>query len=290
VSRSLHHGAQASRCLDYVLYLRAASFDGLDSTRSTALNDIKVALEKAKEKGVVPSNATYRDRPAVEHALRAVRGATFSEMSFLMGQAGRDLMREHPWPTFVNTFRYASWMVRDADPVYRFVPGGEPGRGGGRAKEAELFDIGTYSVGEGSWEKTLNRFTAYLPLETKPRAATPIWAAMVRAFRRAVDQPTGATSVLGSRFAELMLLCGLGGAAMLLTSRRAAWGIVLSVILVHVLTSAFLGGPQTRYAVAVKPLILMCGGAGFVVILGSALRVVRCLANSAVGIPRANVV
>ncbi len=290
VSRSLHHGAQASRCLDYVLYLRAASFDGLDSTRSVALNDIKVALEEAKERGVVPPNATYRDRPAVEHALRAVRGASFAEMSVLLGQAGRDLMREHPWPTFVNTFRYASWMVLDADPVYRFVPGGQPGRGGGRAKEAELFDIGTYSVGEGSWEKTLNRFAAYVPLETKPRSATPIWAAMVRAFRRAVDQPTGATSILGSRFAELMLLCGLGGAAMLLSSRRAAWGIVLSVILVHVLTSAFLGGPQTRYAVSVKPLILMCGGAGFVVLSSFALRVIRSLANSAVGIPRANVV
>ena len=113
---------------------------------------------------------------------------------------------------------------------------------------------------------------------------------MVRAFRRAVDQSTGATSVLGSRFAELMLLSGLGGAAMLLSSRRAAWGIVLSVILVHVLTSAFLGGPQTRYAVSVKPLILMCGGAGFVVLSSFALRVIRSLANAALGIPRANAV
>lgn len=275
VSRSMHHGAQASRCLDYVLYLRAASFDGLDSTQSSALNDIKLALEEAKATGVVPSNATYRDRPAVEHALRAIRGMSFAEMSGLMGQAGRDLMREHPWPTFVNTFRYAAWMVLDADPVYRFVPGGEPGRSGGRAKEAELFDIGTYAVGEGSWEKTLNRYAAFLPLDTAPRVATPTWTAIVRTFHRAMEPPVVPAPTFGSGFAQMMLLCAIGGAAMLLTSRRRAWAMVLCVILVHVLSSAFLAGPLTRYAVAVKPLILMCGGAGLVVTVGHVLRTCR---------------
>lgn len=260
-SRSAHHGAQASRCLDYVLYLRAASFDGLDSTQSRALREIKSALSDAQAGGVAPSTATYRDRPAVEHALRAARGMSFGELSALMGEAGRDLMREHPWPTFVNTFRYAAWMVLEADPVYRFVPGGEPGRGGGRAKGAELFDIGTYSVGEGSWEKRLQRFAAYAPLETHPRACTPLWAAIVRWSHRAFESGAAGTSAVQSPFAWFMLFCGAGGVAMLFSARRSAWAVVLVVIAVHVLASAFLAGPLTRYAVSVKPLLLMCGGA-----------------------------
>jgi len=272
------------RCLDYVLYLRAAEFDRLDSTTSEAMLEIKRVVAEAKSTGDLPKSATPRDRATVIKAFESVRGASFSESTAVMGRAGGDLMREH-YPTIaLNTMKYAAWLMLAPDPVYRFVPGGTPGEGGKRAPEANFYDIATYSTGAGSWEHVLRDHREYLPLDSSPTAATPSWTSLIRAFHTHVDQAPGVIGIADSLYGELMLACGLGGVFCLLGPRRCQWLIPIGVVISHVLISAFLGGPQTRYAAPIKPL-LMIFGAVFTIRaadgLKCCLRVARSLVSDA---------
>ncbi|MDO8630789.1 MAG: glycosyltransferase family 39 protein [Phycisphaerales bacterium] len=251
-----HHSLQATCCLDYVLYLRAVTFDGLDSTTSVAMREIHETIAEAIRKGDLPPTADYRDRQTVIDAYRSVRNATFAKSSAVLGRAGRDLMREHPWAIAAGTVKYAAWMMISPDPVYRFQPGGARGVGGKRDTQADIYDIGTYSQGEGSWAPVLARTAHYLPLTTEPRALTPLWMRITQWLHRTIENGAPIVGLGDSPYEELALLALLAGGLSLWTRQRTAWLIVGAIVALHVLVSAFLGGPQTRYTLPIKP--LMC--------------------------------
>lgn len=261
MNESRHHSLQGARCLDYVLYLRAVEFDGLDSATSPAMNDIHDVVDEAIARGDLPPNASFRDRATVIDAYRKVRGVPFAVSSGVMGRAARDMMREHEIPIAANTIRYAYWMLLTPDPVYRFVPGGAPGVEGQKNAKAEFFDIGTYSV-HGAWDDVLTQNRHYLPLSTNPAVATPAMNAAVRFFREHVDDAPAILWLLDSPYEQWMVLTILCGLMTLMTRRRSEWLIVATVVALHVLASAFLSGPQTRYLLPVRTLLLMYGAFG----------------------------
>jgi len=250
-----HRSLQATRCLDYVFYIRPVTFDGLDSSRSAAMRDIHAVLDEAKRQGHLAPDADFRDRATVIQAYQSVRNMPFAESSKVLGRAGRDIMLEHPWRTSFGTLKYAAWMLLSPDPVYRFLPDGSPGMEGKRDPHAVIYDSGTYAFGEGSWEWVLKDHRHYLPLEATPRWATPAWSALVRWFHANVETGSPILGVGDSLFEECMYLCALGGVLSLFQRRRGAWMLVAMVISLHVLISTFFGGPQTRYAVPIKPIL-----------------------------------
>ena len=252
-----HKSLQATRCLDYVYYFRAATVEGLDSTKSETMRDIHAVIAEGQAAGQVPAEADYRDRATVLKAYQAVRGLSFADSSAMLGRAGRDLIREHPWEMLVGTLRYAGWLLLSPDPVYRFQPGGAPGRDGKRDNDAEIFDIATYSVGSGSWEPTLHEYRRHLPLETAPRPATAIWTAAMAWFHRHIECGDPILGVRDSLYEELMLPAALGALISLCMARRAAWWTVGAVLALHVLVSVFFGGAQTRYAAPIRPLLCL---------------------------------
>lgn len=261
INESRHHSLQGARCLDYVLYLRAVTFDGLDSATSPAMNDIHHVVDEAIAHGDLPPDASFRDRATVIDAYRKVRGVPFAVSSGVMGRAARDIMRENKIPIAANTIRYAYWMLLTPDPVYRFVPGGAPGVDGQKAAKAEFFDIGTYSV-HGAWDDVLTQNRNCLPLSTEPAVATPVMNAAVRFYREHVDDAPAILGLLDSPYEQWMVLTVLCGLMTLMTRRRGEWLIVATVIGLHVLVSAFLSGPQTRYVLPVRTLLLMYGAFG----------------------------
>ncbi|MEK6798540.1 MAG: glycosyltransferase family 39 protein [Planctomycetota bacterium] len=256
---SYYHGSlQANRCLDYVLYLRAVEFDRLDSKTSAAMLDVHAVVEEAVARGLLPSDADVFDRATVIRAYQAVGGVPFARSSAIMGQAARDLMREHWAVIAANTVRYAAWLILAPDPVYRFVPGGAPGQEGKRDPSAETYDIGTYAFGEGSWEWVLKDYRHHLPLSAAAAPLTSTWTSLATWFHRAVDRGAPIFGLADTRYEELMILCVASGIAGLIFARnRAAWCVVASAVGAHVLVSAFLSGPQTRYAVPIKPILLL---------------------------------
>lgn len=253
----LHQANGTNRTLDYVLYLRAVTFDGLDAPDSAALNDIKNVVEQAKTAGILAGGATHRDRGTVMKAYERLRGVGFAECSAIMGDAGRDVMKEHPRAIAMNTLRYAAWMILQPDPVYRFLPGGAPGADGKRAMDADIYESSTYLSGPGSWEPLLRRYEQHLPLSREARSLTAMWTAMVTWFHNNVDRPPGLLGVGGSRFADLAILGVIGLGCGVLRRGAAAWRILVVLVGAHILVSAFLGAAQTRYVVVVKPLLIL---------------------------------
>lgn len=252
-----HHSLQATRCLDYMYYLRAATFDGLDSTRSESMLEIHRVIDEAIRKGDLAENADYRDRRTVMDAYQSVYDTTFAESSAILGRAGRDLMFEYPGTIFINTFKYAAWLILAPDPVYRFQPGGVPGVNGHRVQDAAIFDIGTYAFGEGSWERVLKDYRHYLPLKTETKPYTPLWTNITRWFYERIENGGKVFGLLDSPYEVVMVLCLLGGLFTLYSMQRENWFVLLTVLALHVLISAFLSGPQTRYAVVIKPILLI---------------------------------
>lgn len=257
VSAVSHGSLQATRCLDYVYYIRPATFDGFDSAKSEAVRDIHGVIAEAQRMGRLGPSADYRDRATVIKAYQAVRGLSFAESSEILGQAGRDLMREHPWAIFVGTFRYAAWMLLSPDPVYRFQPGGSPGHEGRRDGDAEILDVATYGFGAGSWEPTLREVRHYLPLESSPKAATAYATAVARWFHRNIEKGRPILGLADSLYEEFMLLVAVGAAISLLQASRAAWLTIGCVLSLHILVSAFFGAAQTRYVAPVRPILCL---------------------------------
>jgi hypothetical protein len=257
VSAYAHKSLQATRCLDYVYYFRAATLEGLDSTQSETMVDIHRVIAEARASGRLNSDADYRDRATVIKAYQAVRGLSFADSSAILGRAGRDLMREHPWEMLVGTLRYAVWLLLSPDPVYRFQPGGAPGHDGKRDTDAEILDIATYGVGPGSWESTLNEYREYLPLESASRPASSEWTAAALWFHRNIEKGRPVLGIGDSLYENLMMLVALGALVSLFLVQRAAWWTIAAVITLHVLVSVFFGGAQTRYAAPVRPLLCL---------------------------------
>lgn len=283
VSQFSQGSLQAARCLDYVFYIRPVTFDGLDSTDSAAMRDIHQVVEEAKRNGSIAPDADFRDRATVIQAYHAVRGLPFAESSKVLGQAGRDIMLEHPWFITLGTLKYAAWMLLTPDPVYRFQPGGAPGRGGKRDTEAPIYDIGTYAFGEGSWEPLLRDYRHYIPLSTESRILTPWWTTLCLWFRTHVENGHSVAGLGDHLFEELLGLCILGGVISLFRRDRAVWLLVASVFSLHVFVSTLFGGSQTRYAAPVKPILWLYLSLLLVTILQALPSAVRILVRRSVG-------
>lgn len=287
ISSLTHDSLQATRCLDYVLYLRAATFDGLDSDKSEALADIKQTIVRAKAIGAVPDDADYRDRATVMDAYRVVHGAPIAESTAIMGRAARDLMRENVGSLITGTFKYSAWMLLAPDSVYRFQPGGAPGVGGRRNKDAVIFDSGTYAFGPGSWEPELSKYAHHLPLRSDERAATPLWSAIAQTYYQLVEKtrpPLGLGDTMYEPWTALFVIGAL--ISLILPKRygrsgsRGAWLVIAAVVCLHVLVSAFLSGPQTRYALPIKGLLMLYTSVALWVPLRSVLSLIRRYARA----------
>ncbi len=257
INNSLTHDSlQATRCLDYMYYLRAATFDGLDSTQSPTMIEIHEVMAEAIRRGDLPPDADYRDRQTVIDAYHNVHGITFADSSAILGRAGRDLIVEYPGTIFINTFKYAAWLLLAPDPVYRFWPGAAPGINGQRDKESVLYDASTYALGEGSWEHVLTHYRHYLPLQSEAKTLTPMGTGFSRWFYQRIEHG-GKIGFLDSPYEWMIALSLIGCLLSLYAPSRECWFILLVIVSLHVMISSFLSGPQTRYAVVIKPLLLI---------------------------------
>ncbi len=258
----LHGSIESVSCLDYVLYIRAVTFDDMDSKTSEAMIDIHKVVNEAIAAGHLRPDADYRDRATVIKAYETVRGASYASSIRVLGRAATDIMLENPLSIAIGTVKYAYWMLLSPDPVYRFQPDTAPGINGQKDVSATLFDVGTYSRGFGSWEHVLKHYRHYLPLATESKPATPIVRAVAARYHDYVDKGAPVFGLFDSRYEQWMMFVGLAGVMTMLTSRRSEWLIVAAVIASHVGVSSFLSGPQTRYVQPIRPLLLMYAAFG----------------------------
>lgn len=256
----LVHGAQLSGgCANLALYHRLLTMDKLDSTNSAALSDIRAVVRQAVRRGDVPAHADYRQWGPVWHAYESVRKVPLVESSAMIGEACRDLIAENIGAVFKNTVRYAYWMLMVPDSFYRFHPGAAPGVRTPtgeyvRNPKADLFEASTYEPLMRPW---IAPYHHYLPLATEPTATTSAWREIARWFYTNVDKGRPVVGWGDSPYEEFGWLCLLGIVGSFWVRERTGWLLVLGVILVQVVPSAFFGGPTPRYAVPVNPLMLL---------------------------------
>ncbi len=272
-NRLAHPSSPVNRCLDYVLYLGLVTNQGLDSTDSAALAEIRQVVDEAVRQGHLPADADFRDRGTIIKAYELVRNAPFAESSMMMGRAGRDVLNDNFWPAAVGAVKYAGWMVMSPDPVYRFQPGGTVSGDGKRTAGAVLFDIGTYGFGPGSWEHELRPYRHYVPLTTEPRMLSAHSSSLALWFHNHIDQGAPLVGVGDSAYEEMMLVCIVACALTLLTRARQEWLVVATTIGFQIGVSAFLAGAQVRYATPVRALLMMCAAFLLVTMVRAVIRV-----------------
>jgi len=259
LNKAMHGGDLSTRCANLALYHRVLFMDRLDATKSESLNDIRAVVHDAVAQGALPADADYRLWGPVWKSYKAVRGASLAESSVIMGQAARDLIRENPLPTLERTLRYSFWMLMVPDAFYRFQPDGAPGIRAAtgdcnRDPNAELFDIATYEPMLRRW---IDPYQEYLPLRSDTRFATPMWSDLATWFHRHVEKGPSVLGLGDSPYEDFTWLCLIGVVGSLLTRRRTTWLLVTAVVVLQIGVSAFLAGPTPRYAVPVKPLLLL---------------------------------
>ncbi len=257
-----HKSVESTSVLDYVLYVRAVTIDDLDSTTSETMIDIHHVVNEAIASGHLHPDADYRDRATVIKAYETIRGASYAESITILGRAAKDIMLENPLAITIDTIKYAYWMLLAPDPVYRFQPDAALGINGKKDVTATLYDVSTYSEGYGSWESVLKNHRHHLPLSAEPRLATPIARSVATQYHKLIDKGAPVFGLWDSRYEQWMIFIGLAGTMTMLTKRRSEWLLIAAVIAAHVLVSAFLSGPQTRYAQPVRPLLLMYAAFG----------------------------
>ncbi len=277
----LAHGADLSgRCADLALYHRIFAMDRLDSTNSEALTDIHAVVNEAIEHGHLAPDADYRQWGVVWTAYQVVRNVPLAGSSAIMGQAARDLIRENPGLYLNRTVRCAFWMVMVPDSFYRFHPGGAPGTvtAAGESRrngEAEILDVATYEPMLRRWT---DPYRHYLSFDSEPRAATPLWSGIARWFHRHIEKGPPLFGLGDSPYEEFSLLCLVGMVVSLVTRARVTWLLITGVIFLQIFASAALGGPTPRYAVPVKPLMLLYAAlliVGLIRLLAGTLRLRR---------------
>jgi hypothetical protein len=244
-----------------MLYLRAGCLEGMDSQRSTAVAAIRTAIERAKAEGKLDPTTTHHDYLSVVRACLRIydaQGAIFAspamaKVSDLMGQAGIDLIYEHPWTvahgTLVDAIRM--WIVPDSG--YRMQPGA-PTNSGRLSPDGILYGADTYaaSVVERIGRAETDR---YLPVSNEERATTGLWSAMTSWYHRRIEKGAPVLGLADTPYEESVVLSVLGAVSAMMLRQRTSWLLVNVVIAYHVLGAAFCGGVQPRYAVPLQPLM-----------------------------------
>lgn len=254
-----HGGDLSSRCANLALYFRVFHMDQLDSDDSAALTDIKTVVAEAIDRKALASDADYRLWGSVWKAYERVRGEGLAASASVMGDAAWDVIRERPVEFAAQTVRYSFWMLMVPDSFYRFHAGGAAGtcRATGdcvRAEQAEIYDISTYLPMERQW---IDPYAHYLPVQTSATTTTGPWRELAGWFYRNVEKGPPVPFLGDSPYEAFTWLCLFGAAASLLMRNRTTWLLISAVIAGQVLASAFLAGPTPRYAVPLKPLLLI---------------------------------
>jgi len=262
----LHGGDLSTRCADLALYFRIVYMDKLDTNDSAALHDIRAVVSEATEKGLIPGNADYRLWGSVWQAYEKSRGMELADSSRIMGRAARDLIAEHPLAVFDGTLRYSLWMILVPDGFYRFHPGGAAGI---RTDEGEcrrdpyapILAAETYEPMMRPWVKP---YEHYLPLRSDATPLTPYWSGIARRFYTDIEKGPPLLGIGDSPYEAFAWLCLAGLVGSLFMPRRGCWLIVVMTIGLQVVISAFLAGPTPRYAVPIRPLLLLFPAIPFV--------------------------
>lgn len=262
IYNNVKHGANlSSSCANLALYHRLLYMDGLDSTDSPALAEIRTVVQEAVRRGAIPAHADYQHWGPVWHAFEDVRGEPLAHSIARMGEANRDLMREHRGTVAKNTIRYAYWMLMTPDSFYRFHPGGAPGvllptGEYVRDAKADIFDVSTYGILMRPW---IDPAAEYLRFEYAPTATTPFWRDIAEWFYLKVQKGPPLLGFGDSLYEEMSWFCLIGIIASLAMRNRTAWLLVTGVVVLQIVPSAFLAGPTPRYAVPIYPLLLVYG-------------------------------
>ena len=255
----IHGGDLSTRCADLALYFRIVYMDKLDSTRSEALNEIRSVVAEARDKRLIADNADYRLWGPVWQAYEKTRGVGLADSSRTMGRAARDLIREQPLAVLDGTIRYSLWMILVPDGFYRFHPGGSPGMRTAdgecrRDPNAAILAADTYEPMMRPWTKP---YEHYLPLRAESTTITPLWSGLARWFHTHIENGPSILRIGDSPYEAFGWLCIAGMLASLFLPQRGCWLIVIAAIGLQVVVSAFLAGPTPRYAVPVRPLLLL---------------------------------
>lgn len=311
IQNKLNHGGDLSaQCANLAIYYRAVCMDKLDSRHSPALDDVRNTVHEAVALGHLPPHVDHTQWGHVWKAYESVHGMKLSEASMVMGQAARDLIREHRGATMKRTVKYVYWMLMVPDSFYRFHPGGARGlfneQGDSiRDPAAEIFSTATY-------EPMLRRWTgpyeSYLHLQsgaatgpisdvgldtgtpgqrpvqtggagvgdaglTRAMPAGPLWTAINRWFYRNIEKGPAVGGPVDSPYEAFTWICLLCAAGSLLTRNRGAWFLIIAVIALQIGISAILAGPTPRYAVPVKPLLVLFPALAIAAV--TALRITR---------------
>jgi hypothetical protein len=266
-NKIVHGGDLSRRCANLALYYRVVCMDKLDSRNSAALNDIRGVVAQAVAQGSLPPGTDHQQWGHVWKAYESVRGAGLAEASEMMGRAARDLIREFPGRAAALSIKYCYWILMVPDSFYRFQPGGAPGQITAEGESirdaaAEIYSAQTYEPMMRRWT---GPYEGYLHLQSQrpagrfPRlqaGATALWTGINRWFYRHIEKGEPVL-LLDSPYEAFTALCLVCGVASLATRRRWTWMLVLSLIALQIGVSAVLAGPTPRYAVPVKPLILL---------------------------------
>lgn len=257
VENQVVHGANSfARCFDFALYNRAANVERGHTVDSPAFEDVHRVVREAKSRGQLAADADEGLAWTVWQAYRDVDGRPLTESSTLLGRAAVDSLRADPIGMIANTIRESAWMVLTPDSSYRYHPGGAKGMSGRRPSDAELFDSGLYLQ---SLDRPLRAYAHYLPLESGDKHRV-WWCAVARWFYRHVEKGPPVIGIGDSLYEEIMLAFLLAGLLSLFTKERTMWAMVLAVVALQVVPSAFVAGVGPRYAVPIQPLIKLFGG------------------------------
>lgn len=255
----IHGGDLSTRCADLALYFRIVYMDKLDSNSSAALNDIRTVVQEARDKGLIIPDADYRLWGPVWQAYEKVRGVGLADSSRIMGRAARDLIAEHPTAVALGTVRYSFWMILVPDGFYRFHPDGAPGiqLDNGECRRdpnAAILASNTYEPMMRPWTKP---YEHYLPLRSDATSLTPLWSGLSRWFYQNIEKGPSLMGIGDSPYEFFGWICFLGMALAMFLPSRGCWMIIIAAIAMQVVVSAFLAGPTPRYAVPVRPLLVL---------------------------------
>ncbi len=275
------HGANSfARCYDFALYNRAANVERLGGGANEAFADVHRVVRDAKARGRLAPDADEGMAWTVWQAYREVEGRPLKESSTLLGRAAADTLWHDPLGMIAGTIRYSAWMILTPDSSYRYQPGGAGGVHGRRPDDADIFDSGLYLE---PLDSPLRAYANYMPLESGPKDGTPRWTAIARWFYRHVEKGPAILGIGDSLYEELTLLFLLAGVFSLCTPNRAAWLIVLAVVALQIVPSAFVAGVGPRYSVPIQPLMKLFGALFVVSVLRALRHAVRVLLKSGIG-------
>jgi hypothetical protein len=213
----------------------------------------------------------------VWQAYRSVEDKSLKESSALLGRAAAETLWDDPLGMIAATIKYSAWMMLTPDSSYRYHPGGAKGVHGRRPDDADIFDSGLYLE---PFDSQLRAYAHYLPVESGPKTATPAWAAIARWFYLHVEKGSAILGIGDSLYEELTLVFFFAGLLSLCTRERAAWMVVLAVVALQIVPSAFVAGVGPRYSVPIQPLMKLFGALFLVTMLRALWYAVRVLVGS----------